>query len=380
MDTIRARDMTFKNRLSAIQKVLAIKFLGKKIPIVVTWPITNRCNFQCQYCERWKRKTEELTTKQVFSIIDELKSLGTIRISLSGGEPLMREDIGQIIDYAKSRGISVVLTSNGSLVPQKIEEIKNLDLLKLSIEGREKIHDRIRGKGSFKKVLKAAEIARQSRIKIVFNSVLTALNLNQIDFLLNLAEKHQTGARFTALNIAHAGKDKIEPLFPKRRDYREAVEKLIKAKREGKSVLNSLAGLKYLQSWPTPCHPDSERAQRVEGERSCVRFFGLRSRNDTCFKCFAGRAFAHLSAEGKLYPCVIMEGKIQGGDVLNLGFGKAFENLLTPLHLGGEVKACQENTFEVGERCSGCWCGGTLELNLLLDWKPRSILNLRNLT
>jgi MoaA/NifB/PqqE/SkfB family radical SAM enzyme len=247
-----------------------------------------------------------------------------------------------------------------------------LDLLKLSIEGREEIHDRIRGKGSFKKVLQAVEIAQKQGIKFVFNSVLTAYNLDQIDFLISLAEKYKTGIRFTALNLAHAGRAKIEPLFPDKKDYQKAIGKLIEAKKRGRPVLNSFAGLKYLESWPKP--------QPIP--------------------CFASRAFAHLSAEGKLYPCVALEGKLPGKNVMELGFSKAFDTLPIPIHLGGEAKVRQEqtsevlqtqytsevklgkareDTSEVGERCPGCWCGGTLELNLLFSLKPRAMLNLRKL-
>ena len=400
------------DKLSAVKKILEVKFLGKKVPLVVTWPITNRCNFRCRYCERWKRETGELSTDQVLGIIDELKELGTIRISLSGGEPLMREDIGEIINYAKSKEISVVLTSNGSLVPKKFEEIKNLDLLKLSVEGEEKVHDAIRGKGSFRKVLKAIETLRRGTrpsrksaihrapsrglksantkkqtdsLRFVFNSVLTNYNLDQIGFLLNLAEKYGTGVRFSALNTAHATPSRIESLFPSPRDYQKAVEKLIRAKKRGRPVLNSFAGLNYLRTWPkgwSICHPDPKLAKRVEGEGSrwglmpngilqSLRSFRMtegrhpedperRAQNDTHLTCFAGKGFAHLSADGKLYPCVPMEKKIAGREVLKSGFSRAFASLPNP-------------------KCSGCWCSGTLELNLLLSLKPSSILNLKKL-
>jgi MoaA/NifB/PqqE/SkfB family radical SAM enzyme len=342
--------MQTKDKISAIIKVLKIKLLGERIPLVVTWPITNRCNFRCKYCERWKWKTKELSTSQVFKIIDELKKLGTIRISLSGGEPLVREDIGQIIDYAKSKGISVVLTSNGSLVSQKIDKIKNLDLLKLSVEGKEEVHDKIRRKKSFKKVLEAADSAQKQGIKFVFNSVLTSYNLDQINFLLSLAEKYKTGVRFTALNLAHAGEARIKPLYPNAKDYQGAIERLILAKKKKRPVLNSFAGLEYFKSWPKP-QP---------------------------LQCFAGRAFAHLSAEGKLYPCVILEGKIKGKDVLKLGLSRTFKGLPAPIHLEGEI--CRHLRGEPGqERCPGCWCTGTLELNLLLGLKPRAIWNLKKL-
>ena len=79
--------------------IMKLRVLKKNTPIVVSWSLTNRCNSKCKYCSRWKQETAELNTKQIFSIIDELSKMGTRRIIYTGGEPLIREDIAEIINY-----------------------------------------------------------------------------------------------------------------------------------------------------------------------------------------------------------------------------------------------------------------------------------------
>ena len=329
--------MKLRQKIETGVALAKVRFGKGKIPVVVTWAIAGGCNKQCLYCEEWKKR-EEITTEQAFRIVDELKNLGTKRISLSGGEPLAREDIGEIIDRAKMGGIGVVVTSNGSLVAKRIKELKNLDLLKLSIEGRKEVHDKLRGKGSFDEVMEAIRAAQKLGIKIVFNAVLTKYTLGEIDFLIDLAKKYETGVRFTVISEVHGGKRHVNPLLPAREEYISAIEKIIEAKRSGKPsfaaklrtgrpVLNSLAGLAYYKEWPDPRK----------------------------LACFAGKGFCHIDARGDLFPCVMMAGRGKGVSVLKDGVGWALDRL-------GETA------------CQGCWCGGTLELNLALGVRGVEVL------
>ena len=102
--------------------------LRSTVPISVNISVTDRCNFSCTHCNIPKRQSKELATKEIFTIVDALDKAGTMKISLCGGEPLMRQDIGQIIDYIKSKKIMADIVTNGALVRQKIDEIKNVDV------------------------------------------------------------------------------------------------------------------------------------------------------------------------------------------------------------------------------------------------------------
>ena len=85
--------MKLRNKLKIAKETLEVKFLKKKIPIAVTWAITNTCNLQCRYCGRWKTNSDELSTQEAKIIIEQLAHAGCMRISFLGGEPLLRKDI-----------------------------------------------------------------------------------------------------------------------------------------------------------------------------------------------------------------------------------------------------------------------------------------------
>ncbi len=149
------RGMKLKDKLFVINSLLMARVFKKKTPLIVSWAITTRCNKSCAYCDIWNIKVKELETAHVFSLISELSRLGTRIIHFTGGEPLLREDIGMIIDCCSERGILTSINSNGSLMKQRIKELKNLNLVGLSLDGPEDVHDSIRGKGSYGEVIAA---------------------------------------------------------------------------------------------------------------------------------------------------------------------------------------------------------------------------------
>lgn len=132
---------------------------GRKFPLNVMLSVTNRCPSSCGYCKIPSREQKELTTEQIFSLIDQICEMGCQRLGLWGGEPLLRDDIGLLIDYAKRKGLFITLDSNGYLLPQKMKAINNLDHLILALDGPEEIHDLNRETGSFRKVMDAIKIS-----------------------------------------------------------------------------------------------------------------------------------------------------------------------------------------------------------------------------
>jgi len=112
--------MGIKNKLSIAYSLFAARIFRKKTPLVVSWAITTRCNRSCQYCNIHNIKSKELTTPQVFALIDEMSGLGTRIIHFTGGEPLLRDDLGAIIDHCRQVGVLSSVNSNGSLISQRI--------------------------------------------------------------------------------------------------------------------------------------------------------------------------------------------------------------------------------------------------------------------
>ena len=166
-----------------------------KGPLTVGWDITNRCNLMCKHCyaeSNSRKPSEDLPLDTVKNVVDQLSDLGCVIIALAGGEPLMRKDLPQIIEYIKNKGIDVFLNTNGTLLTEnKINELKNAGLsqVEISLDGFEQEHDFIRGKGSYKKATDALKRCQDMGVKVGIMTALFKHNLaiipDFIDFFHN---------------------------------------------------------------------------------------------------------------------------------------------------------------------------------------------------
>ena len=246
--------MRSKIKLKVLSDILKFMIFHKKTPIAVRWQLTYRCPMRCMYCDIWKQKEPELPTNKILLLLNEMKECGVKKISFSGGEPMLRDDIHHVIDYCLSRGISPEMNSTGFLIPRNIKYLKNLHLLKLSLDGPEEAHDFVRGReGAYRLIIQAAEAAASNKINFIFTATLTKFSINKIEFLLNLTRKFNTSIAFQPLlNIySGCGTGNFESLYPTQKDYKDAVTKLIYWKRRGTyRMRNSLRSLRHIYNWP----------------------------------------------------------------------------------------------------------------------------------
>lgn len=124
--------------------------LGDRSPLSAVLKVTSRCNLTCVHCPWEKQNGKDLSKKRWFKIIDESRKKGCILCIIEGGEPLLREDLEEIVTYAKDSGMLVSVITNGTIDFSGV----NPHAFWVSIDGGEKTHDSIRGKGSFKKIMK----------------------------------------------------------------------------------------------------------------------------------------------------------------------------------------------------------------------------------
>lgn len=160
--------------------------------------LTCRCNLKCKICTIWQyaNKNSELKTKKIFDIIDQISSMGINNIHFSGGEPLLRDDIFQILEYSKSKNLMTGLTTNGTLIDEKIAKhlCDCVSHIQLSIDGLEKTHDYIRGSGAFKKTINGITLIKKLRNNknvpsIGITSCITKYNINELIELTNFFKK-----------------------------------------------------------------------------------------------------------------------------------------------------------------------------------------------
>jgi len=317
-----------------------------RIPLSMHIVLTNRCNLHCEYCRTHDLpQTDVWTTNSLKDVISEMKECGTRRIHFTGGEPLLRKDIGELIDHAKGLGIFVSIVSNGSCVPNRINELKGVDIIFLSYDGIPEVHRRIRGEKNVGEIKSALKALKEARIKVWITIVLTKLNANRLDEIIDFARTNNIIANFTRLEFfeeppyhLHPMLSDVEELALKGEERREVFRKLMQLKRSGAPIGSTITYLKNALEWPYDDKIyDSEPSKH--------------------FQCFAGRAYGHLEANGMLYSCGTGVTRIRGTSVLTDGFRSAWGKL--PLL----------------ENCKSCSHACGVESNLIFSLNPSSISN-----
>ncbi len=180
---------------------------------VVIWNLIRRCNLTCKHCYSISADTDfpnELTTEQVYAVMDDLKQFGVPVLILSGGEPLLRPDIFAIAQRAKDMGFYTALSTNGTLIDAgNIEQIADMgfDYLGISIDGIGEVHDQFRRKeGAFDASIKALRLCHEQGIKVGLRFTMTQDNAEQLPQLLQLMDDEQIDKfYFSHLNYAGRG-------------------------------------------------------------------------------------------------------------------------------------------------------------------------------
>jgi radical SAM protein with 4Fe4S-binding SPASM domain len=249
--------------------------------------ITNRCNLNCIHCSvrANERLEEELTTDEWKKLITSLGEMGVEAVGLSGGEPLLREDVFDLANHALSQGLLVGLVTNGLLLNEEnIEETKKLNLdVQVSLDGSKPLyHDEMRDQeGSFEKVLEKTRLLNENEIKFTIASVATAHNYKDIPDLVRLSEE------------IGASSFRVQPFFPVGRGSLQ------------KETLDLDPGMtKYISSYLL------EAKEEFTIEVGGFYFqFALKSDQPVVSQpcedgaCSAGYDFAGVTHDGYAYPC-----------------------------------------------------------------------------
>ena len=305
------------------------RFLKKKTPYIVGWCVTEHCNAACSYCGLGASASHELDTLQALRLIEEMHASGTRRLNVTGGEPLIRKDIGMLIDRAAGLGIRVRMNSNGILLPRKLPELRNLDTVNLSLDGPVNVHDKIRGPGSFRTTLDAAQAALAHDIRVNFTVTLTSDNCGSLPYLLDTATAFDAKISFQPVLPTRLATKEEHGLVPTAEALRRAMEILIEEKRRGRrEIFQSEQGLGHIAHWPEPKE----------------------------IRCACGWLSCRVEADGRILLCSRKPGKVSPFHPLVAGFRRAFE-ALSP------------------GSCVDCWCASRVELNFMLHGGSRSLLD-----
>ncbi len=333
------------NNRKILWGVIENKVLGRRKPLRAIFKVTKRCNLQCKHCCEWKFfKKDDLPLYKIRYMFDKLARAGTTHLSLNGGEPLLRDDIGEIIKYAKKLKMSVGVTTNGSFVPAKINEIKDVDFLGLSLDGPREMHDFLRGEGQFEQIMKAIDIAKENKIRGVYiNTVLTkelCSDLTKLEEVVNIAKER--GIRCNFVTMYGDVREGSVIKKPSDEELRNALVKIIELKRGKAPIMFAEFTYNYIINWP-----DLSKEKYFEGEEVTIK---------NPIKCKAVDLAIAIEANGDIFPCNMTKGEVKP---VNIFSPESVPELLKELSKRNKCKYCYY----------ACYC----EINALLSLKPKMV-------
>ncbi len=299
------------------------KYFFKPAPMWLDFRTTNKCNHRCDYCNIPNEKANEMNTEEVKTIIDKTKHISNW-VLLTGGECLLRDDIGEIVDYIKNTtDMTVVVNTNMLIFKEKFDQVKNADSFFFSLDGMEETHDEHRLKGSYKKVIEALEFLQGKKYTLLSLAVIHKdTTIGDLEHVLQLAEKYSFSTSFQLVRHYELSKDS-KNLSAHNEHGIKIIDYLIEQKKKGRKMSNTTKNLKM--------------------ERDIA--MGINK-----IKCYSGRMFCYITSEGNVALCF---SRPNNERYLNLKEeGVTFEMALKRLE---EIRPNKE-------RCDGCTCTTPIEM------------------
>ena len=194
---------------------------GLDAPICLTWELTYACNLACVHClsSSGKRDPRELSTRQCKDIIDELERMQVFYVNIGGGEPTVRPDFWEVVDYATEHHVGVKFSTNGvRITPEVAGRLAASDYVdvQISLDGATaEVNDAVRGPGSFAMAIRALEnLAEAGFSDAKISVVVTRHNVDQLDEFAALAARYGATLRITRLRPSGRGADVWDELHP----------------------------------------------------------------------------------------------------------------------------------------------------------------------
>jgi radical SAM protein with 4Fe4S-binding SPASM domain len=321
---------------------------------LVFWELTAACNLRCRHCRAEASEIpseNELTTRQILSTAEKIRSFCDPIIILTGGEPLVRDDFFTIAEYCGSIFTRVALATNGTLLDDKTAaRIKNSGISRVSISidgaGRE-THDRFRGAdGSFDSALRGCRTITDAGLSLQINSTLTRENCSGLNDILNLALTLKADAfhLFVLVPVGCGAEIAEDQRIPP-----EQLNDILKG-----LLRNSIKYGDKIHIRAT-CAPQyyrliMESASRKELDPGKFSRNGMQGVSGGCL---AGSSVCFISRKGDVQPCGYMP--VKAGNLTTEDFfaiwnkSEVFEKLRNPALLKGKCGTCGFRSF-----CRGC--------------------------
>jgi len=308
----------------------------KYVPLVISWNVTLRCNLKCAHCYINANETQpvnELSTDGAKMLIHQITEVSRPLLILSGGEPLLREDIYEIIRYGADRGLRMGMGSNGMLIDEeaarRLEEA-GMGTVAISLDSSiPEHHDRFRGvKGCWQHAVDAIKALKKTRIEVQVNCTVTQENYDEVEDIMALAEELGVD-NFHLFFLVPTGRGtELKDITP------EMYEEMIA------STLSKIP--KYKLNVKPSCAPQFMRIAKSQGVDMSRWVRG----------CMAGLYYCRIYPSGEVTPC----------PYLPLNLGNIRETSFRDIWFNSEVFKALRNFDQLKGKCGLCdyndVCGG----------------------
>lgn len=321
----------------------------KFIPRLIAWEITRSCVLNCVHCRaasRFGPYPNELSTEECFKFLDDVASFSNPIMILTGGEPMMRDDIFDVAAYGTKIGLRMVMAPCGIYITDETaEKIKNSGIKRLSfsIDGVDaESHDKFRGvPGAYESVIKAIEISKKHGLEFQVNTTITKHNLHDLPKILENVIKLGAVAHhpFLLVPTGRAATMKDQEISPE--DYEKTLKWFCEMREEVP-----------IQFKPT-CAPHYYRIFRQYEKEKGVTVTPETHGMDAMTKgCMGGQSFAFVSNTGKVQICGFLD--VECGDIKEEPFSKIWDTS----KVFQEMRAWDDYNGRCGY-CEYKWvCGG----------------------
>lgn len=284
-------------------------------PFIVYWNITNKCNFMCKHCHAIAGNARELSFEECISVVEILASAGVGNIIIAGGEPLLKDNIFEIVHKLYEHNIQCSIATNGYYITDDVAEklaVERVKDVQISLDFyEESMHDSFRGvKGCYRDAFYAIEKCKKQGINVSVNTVLTPYGISTIDKLGDLLRLSGVNAWRVTINVPKGrGKSLYKELHI---DEKELINKVYELKQKFPGI--------------------------VIDDPLCVMFWG--TDNNIAKQCSAGKIMCAIESDGSIKPCIFYENSF--GNILNENFKEIWKKMDIVREYIPEYEECRE--------------------------------------
>jgi MoaA/NifB/PqqE/SkfB family radical SAM enzyme len=220
------------------------------LPGEVIWAVTKQCNLRCKHCSIAEMNSgEELSTEEGFGLIEDAAKLGPVKFGFTGGEPLLREDIYDLIEYAASFDMQVVMATNGTLITNDIaKRLKKVGLERaaMSIDGIGSVHDEFRGvNGAFERTLRGMKACEEEGVAVQLFTTVTRTNYAEIPKIIKLADDLNLWRIYLIYLIAMGRGKAISEVCLSTAENMQFFDDMVNKQKEAKTWLKPICNPQY---------------------------------------------------------------------------------------------------------------------------------------